>query len=73
MFRNAPYPDRFTSHVLTPHTEIKNLYMTGQDLISGGFAEALESAVLTLNYILGYGTISDIVFKRDLIKDLERL
>ena len=64
---------RFTSQVLTPHAEIKNLYMTGQDLISGGFAGALGSAVLTLNCILGYGTISDIVLKRDLITDLERL
>ena len=66
-------PERFTSHLLTPHTEIKNLYMTGQDLISGGFAGALESAILTLNCILGYGTVSDIVFKRDLIKDLARV
>ena len=47
--------------------------MTGQDLISRGFAGALRSAVLTLNCIIGYGTVSDIVFKRDLIKDLKRL
>jgi len=66
-------PERFMSHLLTPHTEIKNLYMTGQDLISGGFAGALLSSVLTLNYILGYGTIADVVLKRDLIDDLGRI
>ena len=67
-------PERFSRNDwLTPETHIKDLYMTGQDITTLGFSGALMSGVLTANAILKYGTISDILFGRDLIKDLRNI
>ena len=67
-------PERFSRNDwLTPETHIKDLYMTGQDITTLGFSGALMSGVLTAHAILKYGTISDILLGRDLIKDLRNI
>ncbi len=40
-------PDRFKNKFLRPHTPIKNLYLTGQDIVSAGVGAALLSGLLT--------------------------
>ena len=44
-------PDRFAQDFLRPHTPIKNLYLTGQDVTTAGVAGALLSGVLTMSAI----------------------
>ena len=55
---------------LQPKTNIPNLFLTGQDITTLGVTGALMSGVLTAHTILGYGTISDLITGRNLIKDL---
>jgi all-trans-retinol 13,14-reductase len=55
---------------LKPETDIKNLYLTGQDVCTLGFTGALMGGVLTAHSILGYGTFLDIITDRNLISDL---
>jgi len=45
-------PDRFQNKFLRPHTPIKNLFMTGQDIVTAGIGGALFSGVLTSSAIL---------------------
>lgn len=59
--------------MLRPKTEIKNLYLTGQDICTLGFTGALMGGILTSHSILGYGTILDLITNRNLIKDLINL
>ncbi|MEZ4884799.1 MAG: NAD(P)/FAD-dependent oxidoreductase [Chitinophagales bacterium] len=40
-------PDRFKNKFLRPHTPIKNLYLTGQDVVSAGVGAALFSGLIT--------------------------
>lgn len=51
---------RFEQDWMRPQTQIKNLYITGQDLLFCGVASALSSGVMTAASILG-NEISDIV------------
>ena len=44
-------PERFQAHWLRPQTEIKNFYLTGQDITSAGLTGALFSGVLTASSI----------------------
>ena len=53
-------PDRFRQRWLKPRTNIKNLYLTGQDVITVGVTSALFSGLLTVSAIL----------KKNLMKDL---
>ena len=55
---------------LKPETEIKNLYLTGQDVCTLGFTGALMGGVLTAHSILGYGTLLDLLTNRNLINDI---
>ena len=55
---------------LMPSTPIKNLYQSGQDITTLGITGAMMSGVLTANKVLGYGTIRDLLFERNLVKDL---
>ena len=55
---------------LKPEIDIKNLYLTGQDVCTLGFTGALMGGVLTAHSILGYGTLLDILTDRNLIDDL---
>lgn len=55
---------------LKPDTHIKNLYQTGQDVTTLGITGAMMSGVLTASSVLGYGTLSDILTQRNLVRDL---
>lgn len=54
-------PIRFRQDWIKPKTKIKNLYLTGQDIISVGVASALFSGLLTASTIL----------KKNLLKELK--
>ena len=45
-------PDRFHQRWLKPKSEIKNLYLTGQDILTVGITSALFSGLLTASAIL---------------------
>lgn len=63
---------RYTqTELLRPETNIKNFYLTGQDICTLGFTGALMSGVLTAHSVLGYGTILDILSNRNLITDIK--
>ncbi len=53
-------PERFEQRFLRPQTPIKNLYLTGQDVISCGIGGALAGGLLTASAIL----------KKNLMKEL---
>ena len=44
---------RFNQRYLKPHTPIKNLYLTGQDIVSCGIGGALMSGVMTASALTG--------------------
>ena len=45
-------PNRFRQKWLKAHTDIKNLYLTGQDIVTVGVTSALFSGLLTASTIL---------------------
>lgn len=53
-------PDRFASNAIHVKTPIKNLYLTGQDIVSCGVAGALISAVITSTVMTGKNMIKKI-------------
>jgi len=67
------YFDYEINQLLKPRTPIKGLYMTGQDLISAGFASALTAGIATAESILGYHKLSVLASGRNLIKDLNKM
>ena len=50
-------PERFHQKWLRPQTEIKNLYLTGQDVTTVGLTSALFSGLLTASSVLGKNLI----------------
>ena len=58
---------------LRPKTDIKNLYLTGQDICSIGVTGGMLSGVLTANVMLGYDNLVDIYFGNTIITDLKYL
>jgi all-trans-retinol 13,14-reductase len=54
-------PSRFTKEFLKPQTPIKNLFLTGQDIVTVGIGGALMSGVLTASAITKSNLISEIV------------
>ena len=46
-------PERFKQKWLKPKTPIKNLYLSGQDILTVGLAGALGSGVLTTSVLMG--------------------
>jgi all-trans-retinol 13,14-reductase len=56
-------PERFNMKWLRPHTPIKNLYLTGQDIVAVGIASALFSGVLTSVAILKKNIYGKLKFK----------
>ena len=45
-------PSRFQQKWLKPQTHIKNLYLTGQDIVTAGVSAAMMSGVITSSAIL---------------------
>jgi all-trans-retinol 13,14-reductase len=67
-------PTRYSeSSLLRPKTNIKNFYLTGQDICTLGFTGALMAGVLTAHSVLGYGTMLDLISNRNLISDVINL
>jgi all-trans-retinol 13,14-reductase len=50
-------PERFHQKWLRPQTDIKNLYLTGQDVTTVGLTSALFSGLLTASSVLGKNLI----------------
>jgi len=54
-------PRRFRQRFLKPRTPIKNLYLTGQDIVTAGVAAALFSGVITSVAITGKNVMKQIM------------
>ncbi|WP_373497652.1 phytoene desaturase family protein [Aquiflexum sp.] len=54
-------PARFRNEYLTPHTPFKNLYLTGQDIVSCGIGGALMGGLITSSAILRKNLIKTIM------------
>ncbi|OGP15744.1 MAG: FAD-dependent oxidoreductase [Deltaproteobacteria bacterium RIFCSPLOWO2_02_FULL_50_16] len=54
-------PERFRQRWLRPHTPIKNLFLTGQDIVTAGIGGALFGGILTAATVLKRNVMSDIM------------
>ena len=54
-------PGRFRQKWLRPQTDIKNLYLTGQDVLTVGVTSALFSVLLTASSILKKNLMSKLM------------
>jgi all-trans-retinol 13,14-reductase len=54
-------PKRFRQRFLQPRTPIKNLYLTGQDIVTAGVAAALFSGVITASALTGKNVIKKVM------------
>ncbi len=54
-------PKRFRQRFLQPRTPIKNLYLTGQDIVSAGVAAALFSGVITASAMTGKNVMKKVM------------
>ncbi len=60
----AATPERFHTRALTPHTSIRNLFLTGQDVTSLGVTGALFGGVVSTSAILGKNLMSAVTKNR---------
>jgi len=56
-------PTRFKNKFLKPRTNLKNLFLTGQDIATAGVSGALVGGILTASTILNRNVIKEIVSK----------
>ncbi|MBL4604963.1 MAG: NAD(P)/FAD-dependent oxidoreductase [Flavobacteriaceae bacterium] len=56
-------PKRFRQRFLQPRTPIRNLYLTGQDIVSAGVAAALFSGVITASAMTGKNVMKKVMKK----------
>lgn len=56
-------PKRFRQRFLQPRTPIKNLYLTGQDVVTAGVAAALFSGVITASAMTGKNVMKKVMSK----------
>ena len=54
-------PGRFHQRWLRPRTDIKNLYLTGQDVLTVGVTSALFSGLLTASSILKKNLMNELI------------
>lgn len=59
-------PDRFRQKFLRPRTPIKNLYLTGQDVVTAGIGGALFGGILAASAILNKNVIADVLKRTNL-------
>ncbi len=52
-------PERFQVRSLRPRTPIRNLYLTGQDIVTPGVAGATYGGVITASYLLRRNLVAD--------------
>ena len=52
MYGISHEPNRFRQKWLRPQTDIKNLYLTGQDILTVGVTSAMFSGIITTSAIL---------------------
>lgn len=57
----AHTPERFRSHLLRPRTGVKDLWLTGQDIVSCGIGGALMSGILTASAMEGKNVLGDLL------------
>lgn len=55
---------------LKPYTNIKNLYLTGQDVYVMGVISVMYSGIMTTSCMLNYNNIYDSILDRDIFKDI---
>ena len=63
-------PNRFLKYHITPKTDINNLYLSGQDICTGGIAGAISGGLLCSYSILNYGKLYNLLMKKDLLAEL---
>lgn len=56
-------PERFRLRFLKPQTPVKNLYLTGQDVVTAGIGGALFGGILTVSAMYGKNIMGDILKK----------
>ncbi len=54
-------PERYKQRFLKPKTPIKNLYLTGQDIVTCGVAGALFAGFLTASAVLGKNVLAKVM------------
>ncbi|MCF8459271.1 MAG: NAD(P)/FAD-dependent oxidoreductase [Flavobacteriales bacterium] len=64
-------PKRFRMPELRPRTSIKNLYLTGQDIVTVGIGGALMSGLLTASHVTSSFSLADQIVKK-VMKDREK-